>query len=109
MAEYNIKVPWGWLLAEKWPKLSSGAQALYLDVFRLAAKAGWTGKSEALPYRVRVRHKDIRTGQCPEAFRRARRELCRVGLLWREIHGTKYTVLRDYFSLRPPPVEFGDM
>jgi len=109
MAFYNVLVPWDWMLTETWPKLSSGAQALYLDVCRLACKGGWHGLTLngwdgcTLPYTIRLMHKDVRTGQCPETFRRARKELCGVGILRRERHDGKGTPLRDFFSLRKPP------
>lgn len=105
MAYYNVHVPWAWILHESWPKLSSGAQTLYLDVCRLVTKRGWNGDDKVLPICLRLMHKDVRTGQCPEAFRRARRELCRAGILRREKHGKKGTALRDYYSLRKPPKE----
>ena len=103
MAFYNVLVPWDWMLTETWPKLSSGAQALYLDVCRLVTKTGWNGSNKLLPIRLRLMHKEVRTGQCPETFRRARKELCGVGILRRERHDGKGTPLRDFFSLRKPP------
>ena len=102
MGEYNVKVPWGWMLTETWPELTSGAQALYLDVCRLACKAGWDGRT--LPFGIRLMHKDIRTGQCSATFRRARAELCKAGILRTARHDQDGHALRDFFSLRKPPL-----